>query len=478
VAAHSKNSYDAIIVGAGISGLVCGCYLAKAGMKVLIAERHFKPGGYCASFKRREFIFDAAAHSFGSYRKQGNMRLVLNALNLNNRIKIKRYTPSDIIISPDYKIIFWKNIDKTIQGLQNTFPSEAENIRRFIQYLISSKPLDFASLRKKTFKNLLDYYFHDNELKAILALPVFGNGALPPSLISAFTGSKIFAEFILDGGYYPESCMQTLSDTLAESFKESGGELLLSCPVKKIRVRNNEVLGAVLGGNEFILAKYVISNSDARQTFFELLGRGAVSGNLLQQIDKMIPSLSTFIVYLGIDSPFKSLPKPGTNVWFLPDYDLDRAYSYTKKGEIDKAKGFMVRFSPDKKTILAFVNAPYRGEKYWKVNKNRLLESFIYRIERYVIPNLSQHIVYKDAATPRTLYKYTLNYKGAAYGWASLPSQLFTPELRQTSRIKGLYLTGHWTTQTQGIPGVAYLGLDTAKLILRRERIITRNNQA
>lgn len=31
-----KNLYDAIIIGAGIGGLVCGCYLAKAGIKVLI----------------------------------------------------------------------------------------------------------------------------------------------------------------------------------------------------------------------------------------------------------------------------------------------------------------------------------------------------------------------------------------------------------------------------------------------------------
>ena len=31
----SLEAYDAVIIGAGISGLVCGCYLAKAGMKVL-----------------------------------------------------------------------------------------------------------------------------------------------------------------------------------------------------------------------------------------------------------------------------------------------------------------------------------------------------------------------------------------------------------------------------------------------------------
>ncbi|MCM8787946.1 MAG: FAD-dependent oxidoreductase, partial [Candidatus Omnitrophica bacterium] len=39
-----KDQYDVIIIGAGIGGLVCGCYLAKAGLKVLIVEKNDKVG--------------------------------------------------------------------------------------------------------------------------------------------------------------------------------------------------------------------------------------------------------------------------------------------------------------------------------------------------------------------------------------------------------------------------------------------------
>jgi phytoene dehydrogenase-like protein len=465
-----KNSYDAIIVGAGIGGLTCGCFLAKAGMKVLIAEQHHKPGGYCTSFKRKGFTFDAAAHSFGSYRKNGNMRLILKALDLDKKIRIRRTIPSDIIIAPDFTITFWGSINRTIQELQHAFPHESDNIRNFINFLSTSKPIDFAALRKKTYKDLLDEYFKEHKLKTIFSLPILGNGALPPSLISAFTGSKIFTEFILDGGYYPEGEMQALPDTFAERFKELSGELRLSCLVKKIQVKDDKVSGVILEKEGFIPSKYVVSNCDARQTFFRLLGDKVVKKETLKKINTMIPSLSTFILYLAIDKPFKSLPKPGTNMWFLPDYDLEKAYLYAKKGDIEKVKGFMVRFSPDKKTILAFVNTSFKDKKFWDMNKNRLLESFIAKIEQYIIPDLSKHIIYKEAATPHTLYRYTLNYQGAAYGWATLPSQLFTPELRQNTSIKGLYLAGHWTTQTQGIPGVAYIGLDTAKLILKKDR--------
>lgn len=465
-----NNHYDVIIIGAGIGGLVCGCYLAKAGMKVLIAEQHHKPGGYCTSFKRKGFTFDAAAHSFGSYRKDGNMRRILEALDLDKRIKIMRYNPSDIIISPDYKITFWADTDRTVRELQYAFPEEAKSISNFIKYLTTSKPINFAVLRKKTFKELLDQYFRNERLKAILSIPILGNGALPSSLISAFTGAKIFTEFILDGGYYAGDCMQALPDTIAERFKELGGTLKTSCLVKRIKVKDNEAQGIGLENGRDFSAKYVVSNSDARQTFLNLLGNKIVKKDILHKIDSMIPSLSIFILYLGIDKPPKSLPEPGTNVWFLPDYNIDDLY-LSAKNMTTEIKYFMMRFSPDRKTILAFANAPFKNKDFWHSNKPKFIDTFIKNIEINLVPGLSTRVVYKDAATPYTLYRYTLNYNGAAYGWATFPSQLFTPELKSTTPIKGLFLTGHWTTHTQGIPGVAYLGYDVAKLILKKEKI-------
>ena len=46
------SSYDGVIIGAGIGGLVSGCYLAKEGLDVVIVEQHSMLGGYCVSFRR------------------------------------------------------------------------------------------------------------------------------------------------------------------------------------------------------------------------------------------------------------------------------------------------------------------------------------------------------------------------------------------------------------------------------------------
>jgi beta-carotene ketolase (CrtO type) len=41
--------FDALIVGAGHNGLTCACYLARAGLKVLVLERYGTVGGMTIS---------------------------------------------------------------------------------------------------------------------------------------------------------------------------------------------------------------------------------------------------------------------------------------------------------------------------------------------------------------------------------------------------------------------------------------------
>ena len=40
-----KEDFDVVIIGSGVSGLVCGCYLQKAGLKVAILEAREEAGG-------------------------------------------------------------------------------------------------------------------------------------------------------------------------------------------------------------------------------------------------------------------------------------------------------------------------------------------------------------------------------------------------------------------------------------------------
>jgi phytoene dehydrogenase-like protein len=466
----SRDMYDVVIIGSGISGLVCGCYLARAGMKVVVIEQHDKPGGYFTSFKRKGFLFDAAAHSFGNYREGGHVRKVFSEIGVDKIINIRRFDPSDIIVSPDFRLTFSNNRESTIAGLSGTFPSEKNNIIRFFSFLTSSDQSEFAKLKDKTFGSLLHSFFKDERLINSLAVPVFGNGGLPPSLMHAFSGSKIFSEFIIDGGYYPEGGMQNLPDALARIVRQNGGNVIYRRLVKKILHKDRSATGVELDNNETLLSRYVVAACDLMQTFKTLLGKRISDEQNLTNLGSMIPSISTFILYIGIDSPFKGLPEPGVNTWHLPHYDLDEMYHQIEKCNLSKSGMYMLRVSPDGKTILAFVGAPFKSRAFWRQNKRRVAEDFLIRVEK-LIPDVRKHIEYFDAATPSTLYRYTLNYKGAAFGWAKMPSQTFDPVMSKTTSIKGLYLTGHWTSIAFGMPGTCYSGRDTARRIMRKEGI-------
>jgi phytoene dehydrogenase-like protein len=464
------NKYDAIIIGAGISGLVCGCYLAKAGLKVAVVEQHDKPGGYFTSFKRKGFLFDAAAHSFGNYREGGHVRKIFTELGINDAIDIKRYDPSDIIITPDYSITLGNDMQATMRDLASIFPHEKNNITRFYNFLTTADQTEFIKLKDKTFGQLLQKYFQDTKLINTLSTPVFGNGGLPPSRLHAFSGAKIFSEFLIDGGYYAEGGIQNIPNALAQVIKRNSGIVKYRSLAKKILNERQSVSGVELENGDRLISLYVISAGDLTQTYKVLLSDIAIDEEKIDRVNTMIPSLSVFILYIGVDEPFADLPNPGTNVWYLADYDLDRIYASINKGDFDQISAFMLRVSPDRKTILAFMTAPFITIQFWKENKKKIADRFLDKIAS-VIRNLKQHIIYYDAATPSTLQRYTLNYHGAAYGWAKMPSQTGDIIASKESPLQGLFFIGHWTSIGFGMPGACYSGYEAARRILRNKKV-------
>ncbi|SKB11208.1 All-trans-retinol 13,14-reductase (fragment) [Planktothrix sp. PCC 11201] len=53
------QSFDGIVIGSGIGGLVAGGLLAHSGKQVLILEGHSLPGGAAQGFSRQGFHFDS-----------------------------------------------------------------------------------------------------------------------------------------------------------------------------------------------------------------------------------------------------------------------------------------------------------------------------------------------------------------------------------------------------------------------------------
>ncbi len=465
---NKKYDYDAIIIGAGIGGLVCGCYLAKAGLKTLIVEKNAQTGGYCTSFNRGGFNFDACAHSLGSLREGGILNTVLSELDLKGKIKFERYDPSDIIITPDFKINIYNDLSKTIQEFQKYFPEEATSINNFFDFVNKISGSELSSLAKQPFSNILDKYFKDKKLKAIISMPILGNAALPPSKVSAFTALTLYKEFILDGGYYPINRMQEFPNKLAQKINELGGKIATLKKVKKIEVDGNIAKGVMLDDGSFISAKYIISNADTRQTFIDMLDKKYVTKNFINKIDNMLPSLSAFVIYMGVDNTFKTEYNNSTT-WYMPHYDIEKMYTTATSGDIANIDWFLMKYYDKKKVLQIIFNMPFMNSDFWKINKNDVEKTLLEKTKK-ILPFMFTKIQYISSASPETLYKWTLNHNGAAYGWAQTPSQFADLEISRPADIVNLYSSGHWATLAQGTSGVAYIARTTAKIILSKEK--------
>lgn len=475
-----KKRYDVIVIGAGIGGLTCGCYLAKSGMDVLIVEQHFKPGGCCTSFTRKGFSFDAGGHFIGSFREKGAMRKILNELDIINEIQLLKVESADHVIFPEYDIVIKSNFDDTVLTLQREFPKEADNISIFIEKVKSFRYTHSYLYSNMTFKDILDKHFSDEKLKAFFDILLLYIGVTSKD-VSAISAIVLYREFILDGGYYPKGGMQNFSDALANSFKKVGGTFLFSQEVTKILHEKGSVKGVSLVNGDIIECNQVISNADAKKTYSELIDIREINSDIsiefLKKLDEMIPSVSHFNVYLGIDKKAVCDIKERCNIWYVPKYNtrdiMDDMINdpYSKEGFIHIAfpSFYDSDLAPDGcECMFLTVLVPFMSKEFWDREKQIFADILIERAEN-VIPGLKKHILYKETSTPYTIYRYTLNTKGANYGWSMTPNQTGRMRLPQKSFIKGLYHAGHWTEPGCGIATVAQSGYMAARLVIQNK---------
>lgn len=461
--------YDAIVIGAGIAGLICGAFLAKDGKKVLIVEQHSIPGGYCTSFKRKGFNFDAAVHHIGGCGKWGIVGRCFKTLGIE--MDFIPLEPMDHLIFPDFTIEIPSDLDEYIACLQNRYPLQKDKIADFFR--------DFIRLYRATFNNeksqiidkykdwtygeMLDAFLEDDELKMILS-GQWGYIGLPPTQASAIGMCQMLVNYLKDGAFFPDGGTQEFANTIFRKFIDFGGHIMLSCKAEKILFNGKTAIGVKLQDGKKISSNLVVSNIDVRQTFFELL-EGKLDPLFLQKINEMRVSCSFFLLYLGVDEKIDlNTLKRGFYHTAKDIHSIDNDWMY-----VSVPTKLCPTLAPMGKQIISVVvhmkEEKYKDVTHWKSFKESMTLSTINRLEKYV-PELKKHISVRDAATPKTLERYTLNAKGATYGWAVTADQIWDNRLSPKTPIDNLYLTGHWTRPGPGICAVVSSGWGVAKLII------------
>ncbi|MCI5224366.1 MAG: NAD(P)/FAD-dependent oxidoreductase, partial [Candidatus Electrothrix sp. AR4] len=322
-----------------------------------------------------------------------------------------------------------------------------------------------------TLDELLDTYgINDQKLRAILAQswPYYG---LPPSQIPAWLYLMYTGLYYGYGNFYIQGTSQSLSDALVDTIKEGGGKVLLNTEVKKIILDDNGRAVGVKVKNERrhlhtrhhrhhrhhnkYYANAVISNAAVPQTFDKLVPKSAHAQltDYMDSISSCQPSTSHFNVWLGLDldknDNFKeSYEKLLSNTIVYPGYDHDEAYDalldcdpersgfavlaydklidgFSPEGHVSITLSMLSAYEPWKQFEADYFsgrkNRRWHGKnkrkKRYYEEKKRITETLISLAEEYVLPGLSEVIVMKEASTPLTNVRFTLNTQGAIYGY-------------------------------------------------------------
>jgi prolycopene isomerase len=330
-------------------------------------------------------------------------------------------------------------------------------------------PADFPHLfanYNKTWGQMMDAHIKDSKLRAIVSALWAYYGLTPSKLASIYYALPTII-YMNEGGYYPRGRSQTIGDAMAGFIEAHHGKVLLGTRV-------------------------VVSNANAWDTFHGMLEPTADLANLndyLARMDRFTPSLSSFIVFLGLKRD--SVGKAGlgdTEVFYETGYDPEAGYRQAIEADMTNP-GFGAMFydnlykgySPAGKNTLTLVTL--QGFDHWKkhekdywaghkdayrAEKERMANILIRQAEEVLLPGLPKAIEVKEIATPLTNVRYTGNYRGAIYGWDPTLDNSNPRRLPHVAPVRNLYLSGAWTSSGGGYSAVLASGLECFGEIMAR----------
>jgi all-trans-retinol 13,14-reductase len=510
-----EGQYDAIIIGSGIGGLTTAAFLAKRGKKVLILERHYTAGGFTHMFKRNDYEWDVGVHYVGEVADEKTiLRGIFDHITDGQLHWADMGEVYDRMIFGDKEYEFIKGKENFRERLKEYFPAREDQtaIDRYLELINAAAKstgnyfMDKAmpSLLSRTVGTFMRRPFMKfanqttlDTLKGITDNPEligiltgqYGDYGIEPSR-SSFAIHAMVAKHYLKGGAYPIGGCSQIAGTIEPVIEKAGGKIYTNAEVTEIIVKADRAIGVRMKDGKEILAPIVISNAGVSNTYERLIPTEVADKHKLRSnFGNVQPSAAHVSLYIGLKHTAEELNLPKANYWIYPDYDHDtNLRNFIADDDTPfpvvyisfpsaKDPDFTNRY-PGKATIEIITFAPYekfakwdgtrwkkRGEEYEAYKEKlaqRLLE-YLYKHE----PQVKGKIDYYELSSPLST-KHFINYAhGEIYGLEHTPERFRLKNLRPSTSIKGLYLTGQDVVSV-GIGGALFSGVLTAAAILKK----------
>lgn len=277
---------DAIIVGGGHNGLVCGAYLAKAGLRVLVLEARPTPGG-CAS----------TVDAVGARVNVCNCdHLAFRTTPVADELGLDAFGLRYLDVDPAQLSVPWNgttpwysfhDIDRTLDSLRRTHPDEVDNYARYVSVAkpaaelmlematqvptiphAARRVLDkrgegvrtLLAWSRRSVGDVLSGFFHSEALLAPVVVTGPAVWGLSPETPNTGLGAVGYTLKHIGQVGRPEGGSGSLPNALAASIVARGGTIRCGSTVSRILADATCVRGVVLDdGTAFDAPRVIVA---------------------------------------------------------------------------------------------------------------------------------------------------------------------------------------------------------------------------
>ncbi len=485
-----------IIIGSGFAGLSAACFMAKAGWRVEVLEKHDMPGGRARKIELDGFTFDMGPswywmpdvfeRFFEQFNKKVSDYYLLKRLNPSYRV----YWPDGPVDIPaDYEELkaLFESIEKGSAEKLDQFLKEAYyKYKTGIQKLVF-KPgqsltefLDWELMtgvfKLQVFSSIKDHvakYFTDPRLKELMEFPVLFLGALPedtPALYSLMNYADIKG-----GTWYPEKGMYSIVEAMFLLAKELGVVFHFNQVVNAINVDNGIAKMVKTNKGEFT-SDVVIGGADYHHIETDLL-KSAYRSYTDKYWDSRVMAPGCLLYYVGINKKLQNILHH--SLFFDVSFKLHGEEIY-KSQKWPTAPLFYVsatsitdpETAPEGCENLFFLIPVATGlQNDTEKLRNRYFKMIVKRFEEQIGETITDNIVVKKSFAQSDFVNDYNAFKGNAYGLANtlMQTAVLKPSLK-SKKVKNLFYTGQLTVPGPGVPPSLISGEVVANEIIKTFR--------
>jgi phytoene dehydrogenase-like protein len=415
--AHER--YDAVVVGAGMSGLAAGIRLAQYDKRVVVLDRHALWGGLNSFYKRAGRRHDTGLHALTNWAPPGEKSTPLPKLLRQLRIgreelDLAEQGFSEVRVA-GARLVFGNGEASLVDGVARAFPAEVDGFRLLVEAVKRHDPFG-ADADRSSARARLAQWIRDPLLIECLLVPVAFYGSAREDEVEWDLFVVLFRSMFLEGLARPVGGIRTLLDALRRRFVECGGELRMRAGVERILLdERGAARGVRLDGGEVLECERVLSSAGRVETL-RLVGVESPAAHLGR--------LSFCETTSFLARPTAELGHGATMVFF----SFDERFAYRRpQGLVDATSGVVCASDN-------YERHEYGNEGVYRVTclanhdlwsalpddeyqaaKRRCADEMLSAAGAVAL-DPRPHTTSFDMFTPKTIRRYTGHLGGAVYG--------------------------------------------------------------